>query len=65
MGKPTGFKEFARDASVYRDVETRMLDYAELYTEVKVDKLTTQASRCMDCGIPFCQSGDGCPVSNL
>jgi glutamate synthase (NADPH) small chain len=65
MGKPTGFKEFARDAAVYRDVETRMLDYAELYTEVKVDHLKTQASRCMDCGIPFCQSGDGCPVSNL
>jgi NAD(P)H-dependent glutamate synthase small subunit len=65
MGKPTGFKEFARDASVYRDVETRMLDYAELYTEVKVDKLQTQAARCMDCGIPFCQSGDGCPVTNL
>ena len=65
MGKPTGFKEFAREASVYRDVEVRLLDYAELYTPVDVSKLQTQASRCMDCGIAFCQSGDGCPVSNL
>ncbi len=65
MGKPTGFKEFARDPAIYRDVKARVLDYAELYTEVNVQKLQTQASRCMDCGIPFCQSGDGCPVSNL
>lgn len=65
MGKPTGFKEFAREASVYRDVEVRLLDYAELYTPVDTSKLQTQASRCMDCGIAFCQSGDGCPVSNL
>jgi glutamate synthase (NADPH) small chain len=65
MGKPTGFKEFARDAAVYRDVGERSLDYAELYTPVDVEKLQVQASRCMDCGIPFCQSGDGCPVTNL
>ncbi len=65
MGKPTGFKEFARDPQPYRDVGTRLLDYKELFTEVNEDKLRTQASRCMDCGIPFCQSGDGCPVSNL
>jgi NAD(P)H-dependent glutamate synthase small subunit len=65
MGKPTGFKEFAREAAVYRDVEARSLDYAELYTPVDVEKLQVQASRCMDCGIPFCQSGDGCPVTNL
>ncbi len=65
MGKPTGFKEFARDPQQYRDVATRLLDYKELFTEVNDDKLRTQASRCMDCGIPFCQSGDGCPVSNL
>jgi NAD(P)H-dependent glutamate synthase small subunit len=65
MGKPTGFKEFARDAAVYRDVEIRSRDYDELYTPVNVEKLQVQASRCMDCGIPFCQSGDGCPVTNL
>ena len=65
MGKPTGFKEFARDPQPYRDVSERLLDYAELYVEVDTEKLHTQAARCMDCGIPFCQSGDGCPVSNL
>lgn len=65
MGKPTGFKEFAREATTYRPIEARLLDYAELYTPIDPSKLTTQASRCMDCGIPFCQSNDGCPVSNL
>ena len=65
MGKPTGFKEFTREPQAYRDVAVRLVDYAELYTPVNNDHLQTQASRCMDCGIPFCQSGDGCPVSNL
>jgi NAD(P)H-dependent glutamate synthase small subunit len=65
MGKPTGFKEFKREPQPYRDVNARMLDYKELYTEVVDSKLQTQASRCMDCGIPFCQSGNGCPVSNV
>jgi len=65
MGKPTGFKEFAREPQAYRDVGVRLVDYAELYIPVNNEHLQTQASRCMDCGIPFCQSGDGCPVSNL
>ncbi len=65
MGKPTGFKEFKRDPQPYRDVNTRMLDYKELYTEVVDSKLQIQAARCMDCGIPFCQSSNGCPVSNI
>jgi NAD(P)H-dependent glutamate synthase small subunit len=65
MGKPTGFKEFARNPQSYRDIDVRLTDYAELYTEVNAPALRTQAARCMDCGIPFCQSGDGCPVSNL
>ena len=65
MGKPTGFKEFAREQQAYRDVDARLLDYKELYTEVNEPALRVQAARCMDCGIPFCQSGDGCPVSNL
>ena len=65
MGNPTAFKEIARERAPYRDVEIRMYDYDELYKGVNEPKLQTQASRCMDCGIPFCQSGDGCPVSNL
>jgi len=64
MGNPTAFKELARNPAPYRDVKERQLDYKELYTEVDETRLLPQASRCMDCGIPFCQSNDGCPVSN-
>lgn len=65
MGKPTGFKEIARKAQPYRDVTKRSKDYAELYIPVKEEELSTQSARCMDCGIPFCQSESGCPVYNL
>jgi glutamate synthase (NADPH/NADH) small chain len=65
MGNPTAFKEIAREIAPYRDVDVRLLDYKELYTEVDNDRLHSQSTRCMDCGIPFCQSNDGCPVSNL
>jgi NAD(P)H-dependent glutamate synthase small subunit len=64
MGKPTGFKEFKRESQQYREVKIRLKDYGELYAPVDVPKLKVQASRCMDCGIPFCQSKDGCPVGN-
>ena len=65
MGKPTGFMEFPRNAAPYRDPAERLLDYDEIYTEHDVDRLTTQGARCMDCGVPFCQSEDGCPIHNL
>lgn len=64
MGNPIAFKEIAREATEYRDVEERLHDYGELYTPINDGHLKTQASRCMDCGIAFCQSGTGCPVSN-
>lgn len=65
MGKPTGFKEFERRAEPYRAPEERLLDYKEIYTEHDESHLTTQGARCMDCGVPFCQSENGCPVYNL
>ena len=65
MGKPTGFKEFQREAAPYRDATKRLADFDEIYTEHEVGRLRTQGSRCMDCGVPFCQSGDGCPIHNL
>lgn len=65
MGKPTGFMEFPRNAAPYRDPAVRLLDFNEIYTEHDVDRLTTQGARCMDCGVPFCQSEDGCPIHNL
>ncbi|MEE2914854.1 MAG: glutamate synthase subunit beta [Pseudomonadota bacterium] len=65
MGKPTGFKEFERETVPYRVESERVRDFGEIYTEHDESHLTTQGSRCMDCGVPFCQSGDGCPIHNL
>lgn len=65
MGKPTGFKEFERNAAPYRDAGTRIVDFDEIYTGHDTARLTTQGARCMDCGVPFCQSDDGCPIHNL
>ena len=65
MGKPTGFMEFPRNAAPYRDAAARLLDYNEIYTDHDNERLTTQGARCMDCGVPFCQSEDGCPIHNL
>ena len=65
MGKPTGFIEFTRDAAPYRPPQERLLDFNEIYTEHDVKRLNTQGARCMDCGIPFCQSEEGCPIHNF
>jgi glutamate synthase (NADPH) small chain len=65
MGKPTGFKEFKREPAPYRDAALRVLDFKELYTEHDQVRLETQSARCMDCGVPFCQSNHGCPIYNL
>ncbi|MAW47921.1 MAG: glutamate synthase [Gammaproteobacteria bacterium TMED30] len=65
MGKPTGFIEFTRDAAPYRPPQERLLDFNEIYTEHDVERLNTQGARCMDCGIPFCQSEEGCPIHNF
>ncbi len=65
MGKATGFKEFERQTVPYRDASERMLDFKEIYTAPDEAHLATQGARCMDCGVPFCQSNNGCPISNL
>ena len=65
MGRHTGFKEFEREVEPYRDPESRVLDFEELYTPHDVTHLQDQSARCMDCGVPFCQSENGCPVNNL
>jgi NAD(P)H-dependent glutamate synthase small subunit len=66
MGKPTGFKEFERKTEAYREVTLRLNDYEEIFTgSHDADSLQIQGARCMDCGVPFCQSGNGCPVYNL
>ena len=65
MGKTTGFLEFEREAVPYRDPIERLTDYDEINTRPSEEHLQKQGSRCMDCGVPFCQSGSGCPIDNL
>jgi glutamate synthase (NADPH/NADH) small chain len=63
MGKPTGFLEFNRELPGKRPVEERVKDYNEFVHRYTDEKLNQQASRCMDCGVPFCHSG--CPLGNF
>jgi glutamate synthase (NADPH) small chain len=63
MGKVTGFKEFERKDETYKPVKERVSDYKEFTVPLSEKEITTQGSRCMDCGIPFCHSG--CPLGNL
>ena len=65
MGKTTGFLEYVRVTEPYRKVDDRLKDFDEIYTAHQPDRLTVQGSRCMDCGVPFCQSEEGCPIHNL
>lgn len=63
MGKPTGFLEFTRELPAKRSVEARLQDYNEFIERFPDHKLNEQASRCMNCGIPFCHNG--CPLGNV
>jgi len=63
MGKITGFKEFDRDLPPVRDIRERVRDYHEIAIPVPAAHATTQAARCMDCGIPFCHHS--CPLGNI
>jgi glutamate synthase (NADPH) small chain len=63
MGKVTGFLEHAREAPERRPIFERVNDWFEVYREFPTEHLQHQASRCMDCGVPFCHTG--CPVNNL
>tara|TARA_B100001989_G_scaffold234365_1_gene194891 strand:+ start:96 stop:1559 length:1464 start_codon:yes stop_codon:yes gene_type:complete len=65
MGKATGFIEFPREAAPYRPPEERLLDFNEIYVGHDTQRLSTQGARCMNCGVPFCQSEEGCPIHNL
>jgi glutamate synthase (NADPH/NADH) small chain len=62
VGKPTGFLEEQRDLPKKRDVTQRVKDYYEVEGDVNEALTNKQASRCMDCGIPFCHNG--CPLGN-
>ena len=65
MGDPKGFLKFEREGPNRRPIELRVKDWKELYQPISDEKLRTQGARCMDCGVPFCQSTNGCPVVNL
>jgi glutamate synthase (NADPH/NADH) small chain len=63
MGDPKGFMTHTRELPVRRPVPVRLRDWKEVYEPFPPEKLQVQASRCMDCGIPFCNNG--CPLGNL
>ncbi len=63
MGKDTGFLELDRRERDYLDPKERLNNYREFVVQPSEDTLSSQASRCMDCGIPYCHNG--CPVNNM
>ena len=63
MGKVTGFLEYRREDTPVRPVEERLEDWREVQKDFDVEQARTQGARCMDCGIPFCNSG--CPLGNI
>lgn len=65
MEKSTGFIDYDREALQKRPVEERIRDYDDIYIPMDYNKLRIQATRCMDCGVPFCTSEYGCPLGNV
>ena len=63
MGEATGFLQWERETPTRRPVPVRLRDWKEVYEDFPLDAVRTQAGRCMDCGIPFCNNG--CPLANL
>ena len=65
MGDPRGFMTVGRETVPYRDPQERLKDFRDILDIVPEAHLKSQGSRCMDCGVPFCQSETGCPIDNL
>ena len=72
MGKPTGFMEYKRQGNTEIEPLERIKNFNEFHTPLNEEERQVQACRCMDCGVPFCQSGmmiggmaSGCPLHNL
>jgi glutamate synthase (NADPH) small chain len=63
VGETTGFLKWQRETPTRRPVPVRLRDWKEVYEPFPTEALVTQAGRCMDCGIPFCNNG--CPLGNL
>lgn len=67
LDKTRGFIKYKRETGMYRDATERQKDWNEVYNFNHVRKnLRIQAARCMECGVPFCQSNShGCPLGNI
>ncbi|MBT4374591.1 MAG: glutamate synthase, partial [Nitrospina sp.] len=65
MGSVKGFMQHEREIPVPRSVDDRLKDHLEVYDHLSEEKYKQQGARCMDCGVPFCQSGTGCPLGNM
>jgi glutamate synthase (NADPH/NADH) small chain len=72
MGKPTGFMEYTRSVPAARPPLERVADWREFHDRSCEAELRNQGARCMDCGVPFCHTGNviggaasGCPINNL
>ena len=72
MGKPTGFLDYERVSNPSVEPKNRIKDFSEFHPPLNKEDRQTQAARCMNCGVPFCQSAmrlngmvSGCPLHNL
>src|SRR6185369_18009783 len=72
MGKTTGFMEYPRALAAVRPPAERVFDWQEFHWQQPEPIAGEQAARCMDCGVPFCHTGQlingaasGCPINNL
>ena len=72
MGKPTGFLDYKRETAGVTEPLKRITNFHEFRVPLDKEKQMLQGARCMECGVPFCQSGmmlggmvSGCPLNNL
>ncbi len=72
MGKPTGFMEFGRTETAAEEPKDRIKHFNEFHQPLSMEERKCQSARCMECGVPFCQSGmiiggmaSGCPLNNV
>lgn len=72
MGKPTGFMDYERKGNQAVKPKDRIDNFNEFHTPLSKEERKKQGARCMECGVPFCQSGmmiggmtSGCPLNNL
>ena len=65
IDKLGGFRKYTRVTDTYRDPSQRTTDWKEINQRLDKKELKKQTARCMDCGVPFCQSSTGCPLGNI